>query len=186
VARQSGADKRKSALIVPIPEAEPIVAELRQAHDPSAQVGVPAHVTVLYPFVPADKLDDGHVAALRDLFKRVRPFAYRFRRVERFGTTTVYLAPEPARPFSHLTQIVAGRWPEHPPYEGAFEVVIPHMTVGDLLAAGAADPIADQTRGALARHGPIVGRAEAVNLIVEDEQGRWSTSDVFELGSPSR
>ena len=41
-----------SALLVPIPEAEPIVAELRLEHDAIAARGVPAHVTVLFPFVP--------------------------------------------------------------------------------------------------------------------------------------
>jgi hypothetical protein len=40
-----------SAVVVPVPEAEPRVGALRTALDPSAALGVPAHVTILYPFV---------------------------------------------------------------------------------------------------------------------------------------
>ena len=39
-----------TALVVLVPEAEPVVAAHRLRHDPAAADGVPAHVTVLYPF----------------------------------------------------------------------------------------------------------------------------------------
>ena len=41
----------ESAVIVPVPEAEPAVGGLRAALDRAAVWGVPAHVTLLYPFV---------------------------------------------------------------------------------------------------------------------------------------
>jgi hypothetical protein len=37
-----------SALVVAIPEAEPRVGALRTALDPSAALGVPAHVTICF------------------------------------------------------------------------------------------------------------------------------------------
>ena len=40
-----------SAVIVPVPEVEPPVRDLRRELDPSAAGGVPAHVTVMYPFL---------------------------------------------------------------------------------------------------------------------------------------
>jgi hypothetical protein len=40
--------QRLERLIV-VPEAEPFVAAYRRRYDPSAAVGVPAHVTILYP-----------------------------------------------------------------------------------------------------------------------------------------
>jgi hypothetical protein len=38
----------ESALVVP--EAEPLVKPFRDRYDPSAAAGVPAHITLLYPF----------------------------------------------------------------------------------------------------------------------------------------
>jgi hypothetical protein len=42
----------RSALIVEVPAAEPAVARHRERLDSSAPLGVPAHITVLYPFLP--------------------------------------------------------------------------------------------------------------------------------------
>lgn len=41
----------------------------------------------------------------------------------------VYLAPKPAALFIAFTQAVVERWPEHQPYGGAYEEIIPHLTV---------------------------------------------------------
>ena len=50
------------------PEAEPLVSAWRAQHDWSAQRGVPAHITILYPFVPTEKVDEGLLTQLRELF----------------------------------------------------------------------------------------------------------------------
>jgi hypothetical protein len=42
----------ESAVIIPIPEVEPIVGPLRLHYDRAAHLGVPAHITLLYPFCP--------------------------------------------------------------------------------------------------------------------------------------
>ena len=172
-----------SGLIVPVPEAEPVVGELRQAHDPVAEDGVPAHVTVLFPFVPRDEIDDALHAQLGHLFGQIAAFGYRFERVERFGTTTVYLAPEPAEAFAALTRHVADRWPEHPPYGGVYDVVVPHLTVGDQLTGPVADDVEQQAALAMERHGPLTGRADEVVLMTQGSDGRWSTGGRYPLAA---
>ena len=47
----------ESALVVLVPEAEAIVGRLRQRYDPSAAVGMPAHITLNYPFLPGEPAD---------------------------------------------------------------------------------------------------------------------------------
>ena len=54
----------QSALLVPVPAAEPAVAEHRARLDGSARDGVPAHLTVLYPFLPPALVDDVVLASL--------------------------------------------------------------------------------------------------------------------------
>jgi hypothetical protein len=170
----------ESALVVIVPEAEPLVAGLRRRHDPSAAVGVPAHVTVLYPFVPPARLDDAVRGEVRDLFATRDAFDYRFERVERLGDATVILAPEPATAFSALIGAATARWPAFPPYGGAFETVIPHLTIGDRLEPGASDAVVTDAERALARLGPVTGRARTISLLVE-HNGRWYTDSAYAL-----
>src|SRR5262245_50248923 len=120
-----------TALVVLVPEAEPAVAALRAAHDSSAALGVAAHVTLLFPFVPLARWHAGLDAQLAALFSRFVAFDARFRDTARFGDAVLYLAPEPAEPFSALTEAIAAAFPEHPPYEGVHPAVIPHLTVAD-------------------------------------------------------
>ena len=174
---------RQSALIIAVPEAEPLFSAVREQHDPAAKMGVPAHVTVLLPFMPADTVDEQSLGAMRHLFCREPRFSYRFERVTTFGDATVYLEPSPAEAFVRLTQAAVQRWPEYPPYGGEFDEIVPHLSVGDRLAAGQAAPLVRETRALLRRHGPITGEASSISLIVEDDRRFWSTVAEFPLGS---
>lgn len=172
-----------SALLVAIAEAEPVVPTLRLAHDAVAANGIPAHVTVLVPFVPRERVTAEVREAVADLFGAIPSFEYRFDRVARFGDTTVYLVPEPAGAFARLTDAAHARWPEHPPYGGAFDVVIPHLTVGDGLEGAAADALEVAAARALVRHGPIAGRATDVALVTKGADGRWSVDSRYPLAA---
>ena len=143
----------RTALIVPVPEAEPQVGELRLAHDPSAALGAPAHVTILVPFLDTAVLDE---AAIADLISGFPAFDFELDRVERFPDGGTWLRPVPSQPFVDLTAAVWQRWPECPPYEGAFDEVIPHLT----LSRTAID---------VELQLPIVARAREITLLEEDE-----------------
>jgi hypothetical protein len=156
----------RTALIIEVPEAEPAVGALRLAHDSSAARGVPAHVTILSPFADGAVVDE---ARLAELFARFPSFDFVLDRVERFEDGVTWLRPEPALRFADLTAAVWQQWPEHPPYEGAHDEVIPHLTVSET-------PI--DVAAAL----PIAARATAVTLIEErEEDGRWTTRRRFPL-----
>jgi hypothetical protein len=60
----------ESAIIIPIPEAEPIVGPLRLQYDGAARLGVPAHITVLYPFYPIQAAI-GEIEVLRDVCRSI-------------------------------------------------------------------------------------------------------------------
>ena len=157
---------RRTALIVEVPEAEPAVGTLRLQHDRSAALGVPAHVTILFPFADAEAVDED---GLTGLFARFPAFDFSLDRVERFDDGIVWLHPEPSLRFVDLTAAVAERWPEYPPYGGLFDEPIPHLTVSEV-------PIDVNVQL------PIASRAREVSLIEEDEAtGRWSKRRSFAL-----
>jgi hypothetical protein len=157
---------RRTALIIPVPEAEAAVGAIRLAHDGAAALGVPAHVTILFPFAPPDEVDE---QALGTFFEPFGGFDFTLDRLERFEEGIVWLAPRPSLPFADLTAAVWQRWPDYPPYEGAHDEVIPHLTVSE-------EPIDVQI--AL----PIACRAREVVLIEEREtDGRWIVRRRFPL-----
>jgi 2'-5' RNA ligase len=156
----------RTALIIEVPEAEPVIGALRLEHDPSAAQGAPAHITVLFPF--AHPVDED---ALADLFTRFRPFDFTLDRIERFQEGAVWLRPKPATPFVDLTAAVVQRWPEYPPYEGAHDEIIPHVTIS-MSPIDVDVPL------------PIAAHAHEVTLIEQsDDDGRWSVRRRFPLGS---
>ena len=145
----------------------PALVRLRARWDWAASVGVPPHVTIVFPFLPADHLTLDVRRTLAAIAAGHRPFDVRFARVERFPTV-VYLAPEPSPPFTRLTEAVVDRFPDFPPYGGAFEEVIPHLTITESGDAPF-DVIAAEAEAAL----PFSHRVTRLDVLAEAAEGRW-------------
>lgn len=163
-----------SAVIVAVPEAEPVVGHHRRRHDASAAWGVPAHVTVLFPFMAHGDLDDGVHTRLARAVATVAEFTAAFARTDWFDEQVLWLAPDPVDPFRELTHCVAAAFPEHPPYGGAFDDVVPHLTVGMLGPEAPAEvlrAVERQVRPAL----PVQSRVTQVQVIVGRPEvgGSW-------------
>jgi hypothetical protein len=101
-------------VIVAVPETEDVVGPHRAALDRAASGGVPAHVTVLYPFVPPSKIDDQVIRILADALQTVPAFRAAFPRVAWFGHEVVWLALDPVQPFRDLTSVVSAQLPGLP------------------------------------------------------------------------
>jgi 2'-5' RNA ligase len=168
----------QTALVVVIPEAEARVGATRRKYDPQASLGVPAHITVLFPFMQPELVDAEVRRRLKRLFKRCSPFVCHLTAVARFPVTT-YLAPAVAAPFIELTQAVVREFPQYLPYGGAHSGVIPHLTVAD-GDARAADVAERELRADLERNGPITAHCGSVRLL-ENSTGQWRAMDEFPL-----
>lgn len=151
----------QTALIVPIPEAEEAVGGFRASLDPAASWGVPAHVTVLYPFLPPQRINEQALAVLRETFAEIPRFDVALTHVGWFGDAVVWLAPQPDRPFRDLTEAVWQRFPEAPPYAGAHSDVVPHLTIGH----DAAKPVLSHAAATISAHLPINAAIDRVRLI---------------------
>ncbi len=149
-----------------VPEAEPAVGAYRLAHDSAAVLGAPAHITVLFPFLAPEAIDE---TAIGELVARHPRFTFRLDSLEQFDAGAVWLRPEPSAPFRALTSAVWARWPDHPPYEGAHRDVIPHLTISNQHI---------EVEIAL----PIESLAHEVLLIEEDELRQWGARARFPLG----
>jgi hypothetical protein len=161
--------ERRSAIIVAFRLPTQIEA-IRHRHVPVASLGVPPHVTILSPFMPAVDLDAGVRATIRDIAAGQPAFDVTFDRSAWFPDA-LYLVPDPASPFASLTLAVCRAFPAFPPYaDPSFrpEDVRPHLTIAIGERPGL-DRLVDAVTPSL----PVGGRARALSVIVEGPDGRW-------------
>jgi 2'-5' RNA ligase len=172
----------ESALVFLVPEAEALVGPFRERHDPAAAAGMPAHITLLYPFKPPDQIDAAVEGSLRQCFAPFARFPFVLAEVRRFEApdAVLYLAPEPAEPFRALTLAICQRWPELPPYGGRHAEVIPHLTVAQVQDRQF-DSIATRFAPKAAAMLPIRAMAAEVALM-DTRSGRWRIRTTFDLG----
>src|SRR5688572_4489346 len=167
----------ETAVVITFPELSAVVDEWRERTCADrTSLGIPPHVTLLHPFVPAEDVDVGVLEELRQLFEATPPFEVAFCEVRRWPEMA-YLAPEPPEPFSRLTEAIVERWPKYPPYEGIHETVIPHLTV-----AYGNDAVLDEVEGHVTPKLPIRAHVtEAVVLGELEPDGRWGERARFPL-----
>jgi 2'-5' RNA ligase len=173
-----GAQASESALLIPVPNAEAAVQHWRQQLDPASHLGVPAHVTVLYPFLPPAALDGAAITRVANVFQQRPAFAFSLTRVAWFGNQVAYVQPEPSAVFRGLTAAVVDEFPAYLPYRGAYDDVVPHLTIGQDA------PVADLQDAAknVAGHLPIAARADEIWLMVGTRSERsWHTHTRFEF-----
>ncbi|AJF66733.1 2'-5' RNA ligase family protein [Streptomyces vietnamensis] len=166
----------QTALIVRISEAEPSVRGWRERFDPSARAGVPAHVTVLFPFLDESRIDALVHSALADVLGGHQAFDLRFERCGRFPGV-LYLVPDPDTRLRQLTEAIVDRWPEAPPYGGRFAEVMPHLTI----AQDQEDAVLEEIEADLVGRLPFMSHVASVELIVHDGV-KWQERASFALG----
>jgi len=174
----------ESALLVEVPEAEPLVGSWRQRHDPVAARGIPAHVTALYEFRPPADIDDEVCRQVAAVVAAEPVFSATFARIEVFDGVAVWLAPEPEDRFRALHRRLLEAFPDCQPYQGRFPDPQPHLTVaqgppdGDAAAFAALEAA---VRADLAPRLPLHTTVEAVSLFTSDDHGRWTRMARFGL-----
>jgi 2'-5' RNA ligase len=122
----------ESAIVILVPEADRVLQAWRRDLDPSAALGVPAHVTLLFPFASPAALDSEVRAGIAAAIRPFSAFSYRLSRVEWFENGVAWLAPDPGTPFVDLTRALLRAFPDFPRYGGSVEdEIVPHVTIAD-------------------------------------------------------
>jgi hypothetical protein len=152
------ANAEYTSVQIPVPEAEALLRRVRKIlaigdtlADVSDEVTL-AHVSIVAPFMPIDRLTASVVDGIRSLCASVPSFSFRLDGVAGFPGGILYLPPAPELPFAGLTERFVAAWPDYLPYGGIVEGVIPHVSVaygidGDMQVApvcrvvGTATPI---------------------------------------------
>ncbi len=170
--------KHEAAIIVPVAEAEALVGKFRLKYDPSAAVGVPAHITINYPFKPNLSRTDEVREKLSSLCSQIAQFRFTLSEIRTFPGV-IYLAPTPPDPFLALINAIFSLFPDSPPYEGQFDEPVPHLTVARVEEAALAPIEAGFSKYAL-QFLPLRCRAREL-LLMDNSETLWKTRAIFPL-----
>ena len=122
----------ETAVVVAVPEAEPLVGRFRRRYTRDGADGMPAHITLLYPFVDSDRLGDGGIDRAAAILSGFEPLSVVFRETAFFrgpADLILWLRPEPSEPFVAMTEALVDAFPDHPPYGGIHDTIVPHLGI---------------------------------------------------------
>jgi 2'-5' RNA ligase len=174
----------ETAVVLACEELEPAVGSWRRRYTTAGARGMPAHVTLLYPFADTGKVEL-LVARLGDVVARFPPLELVFARTAYFdgAESTLYLVPDPAAPAAALANAVAAAFPKYPPYGGAHDEVVPHLTdevVPHLTVAQGRRELLAEIEAAVGRSLPLRCRVSRVSLYRDGDRG-WECARTFSL-----
>ena len=161
---------RESGIILVVSEAEPLVGAIRHEHDRVARLGVPAHITLLYPWV-TPPIDEAAVQRLRAAVDRAAPYEIVFRGIGRFERA-LYLRPDDDGQTLDLAGRIAAFFPDYPPYGGRFASPVPHLTVAEVEES--LEPIIHTCGPALLAGLPLAATVTSVTVMESGDDGLWS------------
>jgi 2'-5' RNA ligase len=134
-------------------------------------MGIPLHLTLLYPFAPPHQVDE---AALEDFFSDRGPLTVTLVGIAEWPSV-VYAVPEPRDELSDLMRALWERFPDYPPYGGEIADPLPHVTLAE--SGEAAGAIRARTDSFF----PLSCDVRDVALLEEHEPDRWRERRRFPL-----
>ncbi len=166
-----------SAVIIVAPhEAQAAAMPLLQRYAPETSVRVPAHITILFPFVPVGRLAEAS-AKLREICGPVAPFDIMMEGYDSFPGVK-FMNPVNPQPIQAVFRKIYAAFPECPPYGGQFgHDLHPHMTVGEFASER------EQAGAVFPDYAPFSFRVERLHLVYGpiDAALPWITYDVIPL-----
>ena len=159
-------------LVVRLP---PALEALRWRSIADVPAGVPAHVTLLWPFAEEGSLDADVLDTVTRIVARHAPLDLVLGEGRRFPDT-LYASVEPDAPLRALQAELAAAFPTLPLYGGE-HTFVPHVSVVEGAAATMPEAFADPAWAEL----PVRHHAGAVGLITR-RNGTWGSRHQFPLG----
>lgn len=164
----------ETAVVVLLPELEPLIGGWRRRYTGDGARGMPPHVTLIIPFADSADLDE-RLGPLGRALGAFAAFDVAVTETERFPGL-LYLRPEPEESFVALTEALESAFPEFPAYAGEFDDdIVPHITVAQAdeeALAGIERELVPQL--------PVRARVER-SWLVENTPAGWRRHTAFPL-----
>lgn len=165
----------QTGLVIPVSAADALLASVKARYPGAVREGVPAHVSLLYPFVAVAELDERVTIGLGELLVEQTPMRVQFAECYRRGGF-VALRPDPIGGLQDLVSEARRRWPDVVPYEGIYDDVEPHLTVALRCSEETAVTIEQEVTAEL----PISTELREAWLVAFE--GQWTLRGQFKFG----
>jgi 2'-5' RNA ligase len=168
-----------TAIVIFAPfEVQAVAVPMLKQYFPEALRRAPAHITILYPFVPVEKLAAA-CGLLRALCADYAPFDIT---LDGYGTfpQIAFMKIVNPEPIKALFRRVRALFPEYLPYEGQYgDDLHPHVTVAQFPDEAAQQAVH------LPAYAPITFRADRLHVAygeLTSDMPWWVTYDVIPFG----
>jgi 2'-5' RNA ligase len=155
-------------------EVQAIAVPIMRQFAPESRICIPAHITLMFPFVAQDRLNSA-AQIVKSICDNIEPFDIMLGGYGQFPGT-IFMQPSNPEPIKAVFRRIYAAFPECPPYGGAFgDDIHPHVTVGEFKSED------EQRTVWLPDYAPITFRAERLHLIydVYDDPLLWITHSVI-------
>ena len=159
-----------SAIIVRARLPAPLERARRSSVSEAAR-GLPAHLTLLYPFVEPSRLDAAVRRTVAAVAERRAPIDYLLTGIARWPGV-LYVAVDPVEPFVAIQSELAAAFPTYPIYDKTepFDFV-PHITIAEAPAVDLAEGLVAASADITRTRFPRPARAGALEVITDDGDG---------------
>ncbi|WP_353945236.1 2'-5' RNA ligase family protein [Streptomyces sp. HUAS MG91] len=159
-----------TAVLALVPQAQPLLTLAAEVDPRVVRPGVPAHAALLYPWLPADRVDDSALERLRGATP-VGRIPVRLAEVERHDGFVAVPVPE----LGAAATAVRAAFPHQVPYGGRFGPNPPvHLTVALDADAQVAEAVADRAETLL----PISAELTSVHVVALTPAGWRELAEV--------
>ena len=140
-------------------EVQAVVAPIMQQFALENLINLPAHITVLYPFAPPDKLESTY-PDVQKLCKNIQPFDVTLEGYGRFPKF-IYMKLKDGDPIRTIFRQFQKNFPEYRPYDGLYgDDLLPHITIAEFESE------AEQATAELPDYPPITFRVSQVHITI--------------------
>lgn len=164
-----------TALFLVLPEIEEFARPYRQLHTPDGAAGLPAHITLLCPFVPGAEENAEVRQKLATVAALLHPFSLDLSRLDIFPEPRVlFLDPIPREPILAMIRVIMDAFPGVKPYDGVIpiEELRPHATLAVCPDNAQMNSLKADIRAKLPTFAPLLALVDAVYLAARID-GEW-------------
>jgi len=157
-------------------EVQTVAVPIMRQYAPESVIRVPAHITLMFPFVAQERLDSAE-QIVKSICADIEPFDITLAGYGQFPGI-IFMQPTNPAPIKAVFRKIYAAFPECPPYGGAFgDDIHPHVTLGQFKNED------EQRAVSLPDFTPITFRAERLHLVydVYDDPLLWLTHSVIPL-----
>jgi len=174
-----------SALVLLIPGYEDIVGSYRKRYTTDGAIGMPCHITIVYPFMNNTDWNDYISNQLKEISSLIKPISFHFNGLNCFEDKNVlFMEPYPQESIIQAIQQVSRAFPMFPPYKGEIPIsdLRAHMTVATAQSIDKLNLIKKDLQKDI-RHiqsNPII--VENLTMMIRTEN-RWEPFLEYKLGT---